>query len=210
MASCSICHGSCREIEDKKSRTYHICQDCGFTFLDPSCRLTEREERKRYDRHNNTPDARGYVQWLTTFIEQAVLPYAKEGSRVLDFGSGPVPVLARLMEERGYKVSFHDKFFAPQSPEGPFDLITSTEVFEHLADPLGTLIKLSAMLKRGGRLSLKTSLRPLSDEDFLCWWYREDSTHIGFFTPQALKALASMGGLNLEFSDLRSVVIFRN
>ena len=210
MVDCSICRGPCHEIGDKKSRIYHVCRDCGFTFLDPSSRLREDEEKKRYDQHNNTPGARGYIQWLTAFLEEAVLPFADEGCAVLDFGSGPVPVLARLMEERGYKVSIHDKYFAPHMPQGPFDLITSTEVFEHLADPLGTLKYLKEILTPGGRLSIKTSLRPLSDEEFLSWWYREDSTHISFFSAHSLNALASKSGVTLEFCDSRSVAIFRN
>nr|WP_281389093.1 class I SAM-dependent methyltransferase [Spirochaeta isovalerica] len=147
---------------------------------------------------------------MTNFMEEAVLPFADEKARILDFGSGPVPVLAGLMERRGFAVIIYDKYYAPVVPEGSFDFITSTEVFEHLAEPMQTLLLLKKRLSPGAAISVKTLFRPESDEDFMNWWYREDRTHISFFTSRSFLIMAETAGLSIEFCDHRSIVILRN
>lgn len=209
MESCPICRHDCLTEWDKKDKAYHICSSCGFTFLDKIYHLTAVEEKKRYELHNNDPEDEGYRKWLTAFIEQAVKPYISTDRPILDFGSGPVPVLAALLREEGYSVKTYDKYFAPEEVAGPFAMITSTEVIEHVADPLNLLKKLLTLVEAGGFIALKTAFRPAEDEKFFKWWYREDSTHISFFTVDSFGEMAEKTGLTIQFCDNRSVVILR-
>ncbi|MBN2655857.1 MAG: class I SAM-dependent methyltransferase [Spirochaetales bacterium] len=210
MTECLLCRNECRIISDNKGRSYHICRSCGFISLDRAFALSEKEEEERYRLHNNDAGDQGYVRWLKSFIDRAVVPFAEKNARILDFGSGPEPVLAGLLGEMGFEVCVYDKYFSPFMPEGTFDVITSTEVFEHLADPYETLLLLKDRLRSRGFLALKTSFIPETDEEFLSWWYREDSTHISFFSPQSFSFLAGASHLTLEYCDEKSIVILRN
>ncbi|WP_343089499.1 class I SAM-dependent methyltransferase, partial [Methanocalculus natronophilus] len=90
-----------------------------------------------------------------------------------------------------------------------YDLITATEVFEHLNTPLKTLSHISALLEKGGILAIMTSLRPSSDEAFLKWWYRRDFTHVSFFTLDAIKALIKPFPLRLIHTNETNYFVFR-
>lgn len=207
---CPICHNSCRFIEDKKKKIYHICLNCGFTFLDPQFHLTRQEEKARYDLHNNNPGDKGYYKWLESFAREAVYPYVKTGSRILDFGCGPEPLLAEILKKAAYSVETYDKYFDDRPFEGYYDMITSTEVLEHLSNPLLVVEQLKKHLISNGFLAFKTSLRPPKDDDFLKWWYRQDSTHISFFTEKSINSLSTSLHLSLHYCDGKSLIIFRN
>jgi 2-polyprenyl-3-methyl-5-hydroxy-6-metoxy-1,4-benzoquinol methylase len=123
------------------------------------------------------------------FIEVAIVPYLKKIQTVLDFGSGPTPVFAELLKRRGLEVDIYDLYYAPKKVyEGKsYDLITSTEVFEHLSQPLEILQLLTEHLKERGYIALMTKFPPKEDEAFLNWWYRRDPTHISFLRQRVLK-----------------------
>jgi 2-polyprenyl-3-methyl-5-hydroxy-6-metoxy-1,4-benzoquinol methylase len=209
MEPCLICRAGTIEKRDRTDKLYHICQNCGFTFLNRANHLSEAEEKARYDLHNNDGDDMGYQSWLRSFLEEAVLPFADKGSRILDFGSGPSPVLAELMRVAGFRVEIYDKYFAPSFPGGKFDVITSSEVFEHLADPASEFEQLIEKLTPRGYIVLRTSFRPEKDEDFFHWWYREDSTHISFFTERALEQLAENRAMTVVYTNGRSVSVIK-
>lgn len=208
--TCLICSSPVRSIKDKKGKIYHICENCGFTSLDPMFCLSPSEEKGRYELHNNNPDDPGYRKWLSTFADQAVIPYAEPQSRILDFGSGPEPLLASILEDRGYQVAIYDKYFSDHPVEGLFHMITMTEVLEHIANPCDVLKRLKVKLEPRGYLSIKTSFRPAGDGDFLGWWYRQDSTHISFFTERSLRILADSLSLHVELCDGKSLLVLRN
>jgi SAM-dependent methyltransferase len=207
---CKICLSPTHKDKDKKGRLYHFCGSCGFISLDPLFYLSESEEKERYELHNNSSDNKGYVQWLRNFLEIAVLPNLKGSDKILDFGSGPQPVMKELLEGEGFHVDIYDKYFHSESLSGTYDMIISTEVFEHLKDPLSVFLQLKERLNPRGFLVLKTSFRPESDSDFLRWWYKEDSTHIGFFSRKTFAYISEYSELNVYYTDDDSIVIFRN
>lgn len=190
---------------------YFRCLRCSYVYLDRNRLPPPEEEKARYLLHRNDPEDPGYRAYLEDFIRKAVLPYVPPGGRILDFGSGPVPVLARLLSDRGYRVSSYDPFFAPDRPDpaDPFDLISLHEVAEHLARPYFELSRLARTLAPGGRLAIRTRFAPEDPGEFRTWWYREDPTHVGFFGSCTFSALAGRLGMWVELDDLRELAVLR-
>lgn len=188
---------------------YHRCESCGFVAMDKRYQMTPEDEKLRYQQHNNSADNLGYVKFLETFLDFALDPAPSPGASILDFGSGPEPVMAGLMEQRGYRVSIEDPFFAPGEKSGSFDVITSLEVFEHLDNPFEVLSNLAGRLSENGRLSIGTMFLPESRDDFSNWHYRNDSTHIGFFTQEGLSDAAMKAGLTVDRCDGIRYINFR-
>ena len=205
----------CRNQETVEFRTandnnlYYRCPGCETVSRDSSCRLSPENEKKRYELHRNNSEDNGYIRWINSFLDFALDPAPPSGSVILDYGSGPEPVMASMMEERGYRVFIEDTYFAPGKPEGPFDIITSLEVFEHLNHPYDVLIDLKSRLAPGGRLCISTEFLPAEPDQFESWQYRSDITHIGFFTQKGLADAAARAGLMEDGCDGIRYIAFR-
>lgn len=212
MSLCKICNNLGIPIEDvKKNLRYYRCTSCGFVWLDNQFMLNVIEEKKKYNQHNNSLENKGYVQMFEDFIEMAIVPYKQNIHSILDFGSGPVPVLSQLLERRGFKVDIYDLYYAPTKiyENKTYDLISSTEVFEHLSKPLEILSLLAKHLNQHGYLALMTKFPPKDDAEFLAWWYRRDPTHISFFTTQSFEVMGKKIGLKVLKTINENVVIFQ-
>lgn len=125
----------------------------------------------------------------------------------LDFGSGPGPTLSLMFEEHGHRMHLYDKFYASDESilQRHYDFITSTEVLEHLEQAAHTLELLWSILLPGGLLGLMTKLR--SDEsDFAQWHYKNDPTHICFYSVKCFEFLARRWRAKLEISG-RDVIL---
>jgi len=146
---------------------------------------------------------------LEAFLKTGVDPFVAKAGRVLDFGCGPEPVLAWLLERRGHPVDRYDLFFHKDEAyrTRQYDLITLTEVLEHLADPLGTLQALSQRLAPGGVFALMTLFHPNDRVKFADWWYRRDPTHVSFYTVKTLGELAGFLGMKILFSDAKNIIV---
>ncbi len=209
--SCIICGGETYTLEDAEIKVrYNVCKSCGFTYKLPQYHVDQVKEKSLYDNHQNTMENEGYVNMFIRFLEECVDPYVK-GGKALDFGSGPGPVLYELLKQRGFRASHYDPYYHVDHDvfDSCYDLITSTEVFEHLSSPNKTIRNLSYLLEDGGILAVMTSLRPTSDEAFLKWWYRRDQTHIGFFTLKAFEALIQPLRLKCIYTNEKNYFVFR-
>ncbi len=131
--------------------------------MDSKFRLSPEAEEARYATHNNTPLDGRYVTYLDSFLRAAVLPYADPRQAVLDFGSGPQPVLQGFLYQYGYRAFGYDKFYAPdRSPlHPPYGSIVAIEVLEHLWDPAGVFSLFAELLRPGGILAARTMLLPV-------------------------------------------------
>jgi SAM-dependent methyltransferase len=190
---------------------YHACATCDFIQLDPAHLPAPAEEKARYDTHENRPDNAGYVAMLAAFLDRAVLPWREGKTTALDFGCGPGPVLAGLLEQAGFAVDVYDPFYAPHRIyEGrTYDVVTGTEVVEHLHAPGEVFDRLARLLAPGGILALTTRFHPGVPDAFLDWWYRRDPTHVAFYTPRTFRALAARLDLDLHWHDARDTVVLR-
>ena len=209
---CPVCQNSSEAFLDPSSRIrYHACGACGYLHKDPQHHQDLAGQKARYDLHQNHPDDPGYRAYFQRFLD-FVLPFIPHhGGKALDFGSGESDLLASMLEEKGFDPMRYDPIYHPDSAyvSEAFDLIVSTEVFEHLDDPLRTLWHLAEHLKPGGYLALQTQFLPESREAFLNWYYRLDPTHIGFFTPETLEVMARACGMLYVADDGINKVIFQ-
>lgn len=185
---------------DGKEDNYFECHVCELRFLNPDLRLKAAEEKSRYELHNNDVDDPGYKNFVEPVyqIVKANLPIAARG---LDFGAGAGPVLARRLEEGGFKVSLFDPYFWPDRKvlEFKYDFIVSCEVIEHLYNPSQEFQMLKSMLEPNGLLVLKTHFYS-RDKNFETWYYRKDPTHVCFYTLNSMRWIAN----NLGFQSLQT------
>lgn len=180
-------------------RDYRLCPRCAAVFLDPALLPDRETERERYLLHENDPDDGGYRSFLSRLADPLLrrLPPGREG---LDYGCGPGPALARILEEAGHRVRLYDPFFHPDRAalQGNYDFITCSETVEHFHDPAGEFARLDALLRPGGWLAIMTAFRP-ADRDFAGWHYRLDPTHVVFYREETFRCLGRRFGWECEF-----------
>ena len=86
-------------------RRYLSCDDCGLVFVPSQYQLTVDKQRDRYLEHNNSPNDPGYQKFLSRLKNQ-MTPYLIRGQTGLDYGSGPGPTLALMLESEGFRMAF--------------------------------------------------------------------------------------------------------
>lgn len=209
---CHICNKCVNVLYDRQfDINYYHCLNCDFIFIDPDCIVSKQEALRIYEQHNNSLENTGYVEMLRAFISKAITPYNQNTRKILDFGSGPNPVLAQLLKEEGYDVDIYDYYYSPEEIylDRIYDLITLTEVIEHLQDPVGTLEVLYKRLKPYGIMAITTLYHPKDNELFQKWWYRRDKTHISFFSHDTMKVLAIKFKMKILLLEPKNLCIFQ-
>ncbi len=205
--ACPLCKTTnSSKFYKEKFREYLRCLSCDFVFVPKMYHLSDAEEKSRYDTHNNDPNDHRYRHFLSQLLVP-LLERIQQKSNGLDFGSGPGPTLSLMLEECGHSVDLYDKFYANDISvfEKKYDFITATEVVEHLSEPMEEISRLSGILNNQGYLAVMTQILT-SQIEFSSWYYKNDPSHIGFFTKKSLNFLASY--LNIEVSFVSERVIF--
>lgn len=213
---CIICDHDVYEITDKQIKVddkyvvYDVCTHCGFTKKQAAFFVDLKEEKRQYDFHQNTLENEGYVTYLNRFIDESVIPFITSGL-ALDFGCGPGPVLSHLLKSRGFNVSIYDPIYHnnPDVLNQKYDVITSTEVFEHFYNPISSIEAVLNSLKTSGFLVIMTSFKTMDDQTFLNWWYRRDVTHVSFYTEKAFERIASHFSLTKIYTNHKNIIVFR-
>ena len=200
MNRCPLCH--CDENTlycQHDTGEYRLCAKCSLVFVLPSAHLDEEDEKGRYDLHTNSPDDPQYRKYLSKVLNP-VVERIETGAFGLDFGSGPGPTLSMMFEENGYTMNIYDHFYARDEEvlKQRYDFITSTEVIEHLYDPKTVMDKLWDMLDKKGLLCLLTQAYP-EKEAFAKWYYKNDPTHVCFFSVKTMQYLEKKWNARLEF-----------
>ncbi|MDD3342049.1 MAG: class I SAM-dependent methyltransferase [Sulfurospirillaceae bacterium] len=192
-------------------KRFTYCGYCENISLEKTFLLTKQEEKEKYDQHQNSLENLGYVAMFEGFLDFFWGELTCQHFLGLDFGSGPTPVLSELMRRRGASVDCYDKFYQPNPiyTNKLYDFITSTEVFEHLENPLETLRLLSSHLKPNGLIAIMTLFHHNDKEHFKKWWYPRDLTHITFYTPKTLEIMGEMCGLSLLKTDHKRILVLK-
>lgn len=190
-----------------KHREYWQCQHCQLVYVPAQWHLSLPRERAEYDLHENTFEDQGYLQFLRR-LGDPLLDRLVPNSRGLDVGCGPGPVLQKWLRSQGMQVEVYDKFYAPNQQVllCQYDFVTATEVVEHLSAPGLSLMAMWQLVRSQGQLALMTK-RVKSVEAFAGWHYKNDPTHIAFFSEASFKWLAGHWQAELTFAD-KDVVIF--
>ncbi|NQU18321.1 MAG: class I SAM-dependent methyltransferase, partial [Candidatus Saganbacteria bacterium] len=117
-----------------------------------------------------------------------------------------------LLRKEGFRTDIYDKYFSPEKvyTNKKYDLITATEVFEHLKDPVAILKLLKSHLNKNGVLAVMTLFHPKDIEQFKKWWYRRDSTHIAFYTPKTFEYMASLFKMDSKVVDKKNILTLTN
>ena len=189
-------------------RDYVHCERCDLVFVPPEFHLEPESQKARYLTHNNDPDDPDYRTFLARLWDE-LRPRLPAGSRGLDYGAGPGPALAAMIEQDGFGASIYDPFFFPDESafSATYDFVTCTETVEHFTSPRREFARLDGILARGGLFGLMTSI--LEDKDgFADWYYHRDPTHVAFYTKATFRWIAVWLSWDMEFPR-KDVVVFR-
>ncbi len=181
--------------------------------MPPEYHLSSTAEKAEYDLHQNSPWDEGYRRFLSRLFDP-VSTLIAAGSHGLDFGSGPGPTLSVMFEEAGHRMAIYDPFYAPdKSPlTTQYDFVTCTEVVEHFYNPRTDLERLWSCVKPGGLLGIMTKLAlntADAAEAFSGWHYKNDQTHVSFFSRKTFEWLASQWGADVMFVGNDVVLLTR-
>ena len=169
-------------------------------------------EKQEYDLHENSFEDEGYRKFLRkvlTPLSSFIKATSKAELCGLDFGCGPAPVLASMLTEEGVNMNTYDPFYAPnlQVLEREYDLVTCTEAIEHFHAPHVEWALFNELVASGGALAIMTK-RVLDKTRFANWHYKNDITHVSFFSETTFQYLAERDGYDVSF-PANDVVLLR-
>ena len=209
MHNCPLCQSNHTHhyFEDKR-RQYLECAKCALVFVNPDQRLDAQAEKAHYDLHENDPSDEGYRRFLSRMADpicQRVAPH----SQGLDFGCGPGPTLSLMLQEQGHTMKLYDIYYHPNMEvlNQQYDFVTATEVIEHLYHPDKVWQLWLNLVKPGGWLGVMTKM-VIDVEAFATWHYKNDLTHVIFFSRATFEYLAERDQLELEFVG-KDVILLR-
>lgn len=206
---CIVCKNSNTEVfahfDDKK---YWKCRTCKAIYLDKRNYLNSKEEYAHYLTHNNDIEDERYKLFLSKLMNP-LIKELKENSTGLDYGCGPGPALAKMLEEIGHKIYVYDPFFFPihENLSKKYDFICCTETIEHFHDPYKEFHNFNELIINKGVIGLMTNFYT-DDNLFEDWYYRKDPTHVVFYCEETFYSLAKIFKWNCEINE-KNIVIFK-
>lgn len=197
---CRVCGGRAGflwvgELLDLQVR-YYRCDVCGYVQTEAPHWLEQA-----YSQAINDSDTGILVRNnhnCRIVLATMVALGARDGS-VVDCAGG-YGILVRLLRDLGVAARWSDRYCPnlvakgfEYEEGGSSDLVTAFEAFEHFEDPMAELRR---MLAIAPSVLLSTELLPQPVPPQDAWWYygREHGQHIGFFTLESLRRLASSQG----------------
>ena len=206
---CPLCSDSSPELYyEDRLRIYYQCRECSLVFVPPEYLPVPEKEKERYEHHNNNAADPGYIK----FLERLYLPLKERivpGASGLDYGCGPEPVLSGMFRKAGFNMTEYDYFFCPDPSfrEGEYDFIAVCETAEHFHHPGKEFRLIWSLLKATGWLGVMTD-RDFNRKKFSGWYYKEDSTHVCFYSDETFRYLGRLWGSDPVFLS-GNTVLFR-
>jgi len=172
------------------------CLNCELIFKDPSVFPSQKNEKARYDTHNNDAEDSKYLDYLKRLFDLTSI----ESGSILDYGCGPSKGLAALVKKEKFKNlsvdSYDPYFFREADLSKKYDLIFASEVFEHFFDPKKEIQKILLMLSPKGKLAVSTEFH--DDKAISEWWYARDPTHVVFYGRKTFEWMAEFYQLKID------------
>ena len=204
--NCPLCSTATKFFTTGENREYQLCNLCGLIFVPPEFHIPAESEITRYREHENSLDNEGYVKMFMkkiTLIKKHCTPL----KTALDFGCGYEPVLKTILEKEGIKTDIYDLNFFPNFPKNKnYDLVISTETFEHFKTPMQDIQQAISCISTHGFLAIMTHFYPLEDEKpcekkFSKWYYKRDPTHIAFYSSKSFQWIAERIGFQIILNN---------
>ncbi len=208
---CHICDKPTKTfICEKTNIHYYQCLSCEYIFKSPEYYQNLEKQKERYNLHQNNEDDAGYIAYFQRYLD-FILPLVGEPKCALDFGCGCSSLLATLLESKGISCDYYDPIYHPHTlkRKKSYDLIVSTEVFEHLHQPREVFESLVDKLNTGGFLAIQTEFHTNDPTSFATWWYPKDTTHIVFFRAHTFKVLSEMYGCRVIKDNGKNMVVLQ-
>ncbi len=203
MTLCPLCQSHSTHLfwSDNK-RDYHQCAICDLVFVPLEYHLSSSQEKQEYDKHDNRIDDPGYLSFLARTYSP-LMQRVKKKKQGLDFGCGPAPALAHYLSQHDRPTSVYDLYYFPdpQVLERQYDFITCTEVLEHIANPNQAFELWTQLLKSNTSLLAIMTKRLIDRDAFKTWHYKNDPTHICFYSDACFRWIANQWQFELEFID---------
>ena len=196
-----------------KRRCYLQCNQCQLVFVPNQFHLTSAQEKAEYDKHDNNSADEGYKRFLSstwTPLKTRLLQQKQPSTLGLDFGCGEGAVLSQMAQADGFNMRNYDLYYFPDNSvlECKYQFITLTEVIEHIADAQQVWQLLDRLLEASGILAIMTK-RVLNQQAFANWHYKNDLTHICFYSEFTFGYLATKFNWTFEIIDKDVVFLTR-
>ncbi|MEM7085454.1 MAG: class I SAM-dependent methyltransferase [Bacteroidota bacterium] len=196
MITCPLC----QELTSQQlefSPQFYSCNNCGSVFRDATFFLSSTLEKERYLLHQNSVEDKGYQAFVLPIVEAVCLSFNPR-TKGLDFGAGTAPVAAKLLRDRNYTIKLWDPFFHPDTSvlNSTYDFVICCEVMEHFYEPLKEFRLMKRMLGEGGKIFCMTNLLPKKASFFKDWYYKNDKTHVIFYSEKNLKWIQETVGFS--------------
>ncbi|NBC58521.1 MAG: methyltransferase domain-containing protein [Bacteroidetes bacterium] len=203
---CPLCHDQTHWFCDyfKTPKTFYRCPNCKAIFKPSNFFLDPELEKNRYRSHNNDVKDTRYQDFVSPITDAINKNFSKNASG-LDYGCGTGPVASHVLEQQGFSVRLYDPYFYPDTSyeDNTYDFIICCEVMEHFYMPDKEFSKLKTLLNHNGKLYCKTKM--ISDdftvEAFKNWHYKNDPTHVFFYSPKTLQVICQKFGYKSVYFD---------
>ena len=211
--SCPLCFNKQTQLFYRSTRVnlerdYLSCHVCSLIFVPSMYHLSPSDELDRYLEHNNDVQDIDYRKFLSPMVNE-VVPRIGDKMVGLDYGAGPGPALAMMLEDLGHEMHLYDKYFYPHQIvlEKKYDFIVCTETVEHFSNPFHDFDTIYSLILQGGLFGIMTSIL-YDDINFADWYYRLDPTHVAFYRPKTMDWISQRWNWDLSV-PLRNVCIFK-
>ena len=211
---CPLCHSEAPHFVTAHQRQYHHCPNCQMISVPPVFHTSREEEIERYREHENSLENPGYVDMFMEKI-RLVRKHCPGIKTVLDYGCGYEPVLTTLLQREGYAAEGYDPLFFPDPPRrSAYDLIISTETFEHFRQPRDEITRILNLLAPQGALAVMTRLYPraggkLDPKAFADWYYQRDLTHICFYCTETFEWIAQRHNFDMILNNRKDFILLK-
>ena len=210
--NCPLCLTTAKYFTTGENRQYFLCGLCELIFVPPEFHVPAESERDRYLEHENSLESEGYVAMFMDKIN-LVKKHCPQIKTALDFGCGYEPVLKTILEREGIETEIYDLNFFPNLPANKtYDLVISTETFEHFKKPKQDIQEVANCVTPSGFLAVMTRFYPLikeNSDEFAKWYYQRDPTHIAFYTSKTFQWIAQDMGFQVVLDNKFDFVLLK-